>query len=339
MLAERQTKANSKTGPRTVPGRIIPVPQTGISAQAQKAIAAPYSELIDWDLDPGTVQGWHDIVDKSARAAIPRLSQMREALQVTMQQRAFGGINCYVLTPKNVPAHHRDQVVLVAHGGGYVYLPGEAGTGEATMVAAIGGYRAISVDYRMPPDAPFPAAVDDMITVWRTILDEHDPRRVGITGTSAGGGLILAMMLRGKQLGLKLPGAMAPSSPWADLTETGDSYRTNEWADNVLVSYSGYLGRAARLYAGGHDMTDLLLSPINGDFTGLPPAMLTTGTRDLFLSNTVRTHRKLRRAEVIAELHVYEGLSHAQFAFDPAMPETQEVYTEIAGFFDRHLVA
>jgi len=149
--------------------------------------------------------------------------------------------------------------------------------------------------------------------------------------------MTLAMVLRAKQEGLPLPAAIAPGSPWSDLTETGDSYQTNEWVDNVVVSYSGYLGRAALLYANGHDLSDPQLSPVNGDFTGFPPAILTAGTRDLFLSNTVRAHRKLRRAGVEAELQVFEGMSHAQFTFDPTAPETREIFAEIARFFDKHL--
>src|SRR6202044_3196769 len=133
-----------------------------------------------------------------------------------------------------------------------------------------------------------------------------------IVGTSTGGGMTLAMILRAKQEGLALPAAIAPGTPWADLTDTGDSYKTNEWVDNVLISAHGLLGDAARLYAGGHDLKDPMLSPIYGDFHGLPPAILTSGTRDLFLSNTVRTHRKLRRAGVEAQLQVFEGMSHAQ---------------------------
>jgi len=110
-----------------------------------------------------------------------------------------------------------------------------------------------------------------------------------------------------------------------------------EWLDNVLVSYSGYLSHAAALYANGHDMKDPQLSPIYGDFHGFPPTILTTGTRDLFLSNTVRTHRKLREAGVRAELQVFEGLSHAQYLFDPTAPETKEAFGEIAAFFDQYL--
>jgi acetyl esterase/lipase len=98
-----------------------------------------------------------------------------------------------------------------------------------------------------------------------------------------------------------------------------------------------WLGRAAKLYANGTDLKNPYISPIYGDFSGFPPAILTSGTRDLFLSNTVRTHRKLRRAGVEADLNVYEGQSHAQYGFDPSAPETKEAFTDIANFFDRHL--
>ena len=133
------------------------------------------------------------------------------------------------------------------------------------------------------------------------------------------------------------PTAIAPGTPWSDLTETGDTYKTNEWLDNVLVSWHGWLGHAAELYANGHDPKDPQLSPIYGDFSGFPPAILTSGTRDLFLSLTVLTHRKLRRAGVEAELQVFEGVSHAQYYLDPFTPESKEAFTEIARFFDKHL--
>jgi monoterpene epsilon-lactone hydrolase len=115
------------------------------------------------------------------------------------------------------------------------------------------------------------------------------------------------------------------------------SYETNEWVDNVLVTWYGYVGRAAKLYAAGHDLKEPQLSPIYGDFSDFPPTILTTGTRDLFLSNTVRVPRKLRRAGVEADLNGYEGQSHAQYLFDPDAPETKEVFTDIANIFDKHL--
>ncbi len=160
---------------------------------------------------------------------------------------------------------------------------------------------------------------------------------MAIFGTSAGGALTLEAVLRAKQDGLPLPGAIAPGTPWSDMTKTGDSFYTNEMVDNILVSNDGWLGDAAKLYANGHDLKDPQLSPVYGDLSGFPPSILTSGTRDLFLSNTVRVHRKLRRAGVEADLNVYEGESHAQYQFDDRVPETREAFTEIAAFFGRHL--
>jgi acetyl esterase/lipase len=119
-----------------------------------------------------------------------------------------------------------------------------------------------------------------------------------------------------------------------DLTGRGDSFATNALLDNVQIDGVSCAARAA-LYVNGRDLKDPLLSPIYGDVRGFPPTILTTGTRDLLLSSTVRMHRKLRLAE--AELQVFEGMSHVEYMRDPAAPENKEAFEEIAGFFDRHL--
>ncbi len=336
-LEALQSAANMTAGPRTVPGRAIPVPaEPDLSPAAQALVAAPY-RVPAWSANPPDADAWRALVRKLADASLPGLAKMRESLGVSMEQATIGGVNCYVLTPKSMPEGHRNQLILNPHGGGYVYGPGVSGTAEAILTAGIGGYKVIEIDYRMPPDAPYPAAMDDAMTVYKETLKTTDPTRIGIVGTSTGGGMTLAMILRAKTEGLKLPAAIAPGTPWSDLTETGDTYKTNEWLDNVLVSYSGYLGHAAALYAGGHDMKDPQLSPIYGDFHGFPPTILTSGTRDLFLSNTVRAHRKLRDAGVPATLQVFEGFSHAQYLVDAGAPETRTAFGEIAAFFDQYL--
>jgi epsilon-lactone hydrolase len=175
------------------------------------------------------------------------------------------------------------------------------------------------------------------MAVWREAVKMQNPRNMAIFGTSTGGGMTLAMILRAKQEGLPLPAAIAPGTPWSDIDKVGDSYKANEWTDNVLVTWDGWLGRAAKLYANGADLKTPTISPIYGDFKGFPPTILTSGTRDLFLSNTVRTHRKLRRAGVTADLNVYEGQSHAQYQFNIEAPETKEAFTDIARFFDKYL--
>ena len=189
----------------------------------------------------------------------------------------------------------------------------------------------------MPPEAYFPAALDDSMAVYKEVIAKTDPKRVGLIGTSAGGAMVLEMGLRAKQLGLPLPGAIASGTPMSDSTKTGDSFYTNAMLDNVLVSTEGFCDAAAAFYAKGHDLKDPLISPIYGDMSGFPPTILTSGTRDLLLSNTVRVHRKLRNLGIDSFLQVYEGQSHAQYGRDDRIPEVREAFMEIGTFMNSHL--
>jgi epsilon-lactone hydrolase len=204
-------------------------------------------------------------------------------------------------------------------------------------MASAGHYRVVSVDYRMPPEAYFPAAVDDAVTVYRSLLKSTPAHNIGVFGTSAGGALTLELVLRARDHGLQLPGALSSGTPMSDVTKTGDSFYTNDMIDNVLVSRDGFCQAATYIYSNGHSLSDPLLSPIYGDMHGFPPTILTTGTRDLLLSNTVRVHRKLRRAGVEAVLQVFEGASHAHYMIDDTMPESREAFGEMAAFFRSHL--
>jgi acetyl esterase/lipase len=142
-------------------------------------------------------------------------------------------------------------------------------------------------------------------------------------------------VLKLKEEKVALPGAIGPGTPMSDLTREGDSFQTNFMIDSVEVGGGGRCDAMAALYANGHDIKDPLLSPIFGDMKGFPPTILTTGTRDILLSNTVRVHRKLRQAGVEADLHVYEAQSHAHYLRDT--PESKEAFEELARFFDKHL--
>jgi acetyl esterase/lipase len=313
---------------RDVPARSLPVPAT-VSPALQAFIGAPLAP--GWDTIPTDAAGWQALVAASVEAAAPLLPEIKSRLGVTVTADTIAGIPVFRCDPAVVAPADDARLLLHLHGGGYVLFPGEAGAGEGMLMAGYGGLRVVSVDYRMPPDHPFPAALDDAVAVWKALLADHDPGRMAVFGSSAGGGLTLALMLRLKAAGLPLPAAIAPGTPWIDLTFAGDTARANAFVDNVLVSPTGWVGAAAPLYAGGHPLDDPLVSPVFGDFAGLPPAILTSGTRDLLLSDTVRAHRRLRRSGVEAHLQVFEGMSHAQF-LDPFVPETEEAFAEIAGF-------
>ena len=317
-----------------IPAHKVPVPTT-VSPEMQTIIGAPRRPAST--LRPRTIEDWKSIVDAFAATAISTLPGLCRRLRVKFETTRLDRVRAYWVTPEDIAPENRNRLLIHVHGGCYVLSPGQAGLPEAILMAGFGRFKVLSVDYRMPPEAYFPAALDDVVTAWKAASTIEDPKRMAVFGTSAGGALTLALILRAKQEGLALPAGIAPGTPMSDVTKTGDTFYANELLDNVLVSRDGFCDAATRLYANGHDLGDPLLSPVYGDLSGFPPAILTSGTRDLLLSNTVRVHRKLRQFGVEAVLHVYEGQSHAQYLANDAAPETREAFQEIAYFFDRHL--
>ena len=319
---------------REVPAKTLPVPDT-VSPQIQKLIAAPLSPT--YNQIPASNEEWKKQIRGVEEATAKGLPALREALKVKVEPTTLDGVKAYIVTPETIAPQNRNRLLVHVHGGCFASFSGESATVEAIYMAGFGGYRVISVDYRTPPDHPYPAPLDDAMTAWKAATKMANPKNMAIFGSSAGGNLTLAMVLRAKRDGLPLPAAIAPGTPMSDLTGAGDSFQTNAMVDNVLVAYGANCDKRAALYAAGHDLKDPLLSPVYGDLRGFPPAILTTGTRDLLLSNTVRVHRKLRQAGVEALLQVYEGQSHAQYYRDPSAPESREAFEEIARFFDKHL--
>ncbi len=321
--------------PLDVPAKTLPVPTADISPGMQKFIGAPLNP--DWDKLWKTGEEARAYADVQAAATVKSIPAMLERLHVKSEAATIDGVRVHILTPDTIPPENKDKVLIHVHGGCYVLFPGESGTPEGIIMAADGHYKVISVDYRMPPEAYFPAAVDDAVTVYKAVLKDTPAKNVGVFGTSAGGALTLELVLRAREQGIAAPGALASGTPMSDATKTGDSFYTNEKVDNILVSRDGFCDAATVIYAKGHSLKDPLISPVYGDMHGFPPTILTTGTRDLLLSNTVRVHRNLRRAGVEATLQVYEGQSHAQYEFDDTLPESKEAFGEIASFFGAHL--
>lgn len=314
--------------------RNLPVPET-VSPEMRALINAEPFPF--WNLRPKNDAEWNDFVRTIADATKAALPKLREQTGAAAEPGIVAGVPVFWVAPQNLPPQNAERVLLHFHGGGYVLNPGEAGLPEAMLMAGIGGFKVLSVDYRMAPKFPYPAAMDDAVAVYRELLKTVPAEKIGVFGTSTGGGMTLALALRAKAEGLPPPAALAAGTPWTDLAKIGDSYFVNEGADNVLIGYDGWLAEAAKLYAAGRDLKDPMLSPVYGDASGFPPTLLTTGTRDLFLSNTVRMHVKLRQAGAEADLIVLEGVSHAQYMMAPGAPETRFHFTELGKFFDRRL--
>jgi acetyl esterase/lipase len=280
---------------------------------------------------------WKNLRKQGDEAQAQALQKTKQQLGVSVTAEKIAGVQAYRVKPAAIAPENRNRILVHVHGGAYVFGGGEAAAAEAVLMAHFGKIEIVSVDYRMPPDFPYPAALDDALAVWTEVAKSRNSGNVGLFGTSTGGGMTLALVLKLKELKMPLPGAIMAGTPWADLTKTGDTYFTNEFVDNVLGSNDGLLEAAAKLYAGSHSLKDPLLSPVYGNFSDFPPAILLSGTRDLFLSNTVRVHQKLLQAGGIADLLVFEGQSHAQYMLAPQAPETRDAWTQVSRFFSRHL--
>jgi acetyl esterase/lipase len=318
----------------SVPARDLPVPKT-VSPELQKVLARPVPKPVTEM--PANAEGWKKLQRTADEIGTARAKGLAEKLGVKVEPVQVGGVNCYRVTPKEIARGKEKNLLVHVHGGAFVFGAGLAATGEAVLLADACKMPVLSVDYRMPPDYPFPAAPDDVMAVWKAVLKEHDPATVVMGGTSAGGGLTMTAMLRCKAEGVPMPAALFIGTPGADLSKTGDTVFANAEVDHVLGRYEGRIEACVRLYAAGRDLKEPLLSPIYGDLAGWPPAILISGTRDMLLSSAVRTHRKLRAAGVPAELHVYEGQSHADYLGAYPAPESKDALAEIAAFFDRHL--
>lgn len=307
--------------------RVIPVPRH-VSPEAQAMLATPWPENFSAYPALDDVDGWRRHVATADAMIMQMIGGNAAGVDATIRELRVGEALAYEIVPNGLsPADRR--LYLDVHGGALIMGAGEVCRAMSMGMAGLLGARTISVDYRMPPDHPYPAGLDDCVAIYRAVLGDYRPEEIIIGGLSAGGNLAAALILRARDEGLPLPAAALLLSPEVDLTESGDSFQTNKGID---VTLGNGLMPANLLYAAGHDLSDPYVSPLFGDFAkGFPPTLLTAGTRDLFLSNAVRMHRALRKAGVPAELHIMEAAPHGAFA---SWPEVAELNSEVRAFCD-----
>jgi len=293
--------------------------------QAQEVLAAP--PLPDWSPALDDTDTWLELIEFGNQFVCERFGGAN--LPVMSQLQEIGGVPVYVLRGCDVLDDDTGPLYIDIHGGALIIGAGEACDLMAQARSLTTGMITWAPDYRMPPLHPYPAALDDLMAIYRAALKVRDPDHIVVAGTSAGGNLAAALLLRARDEGLAIPGSLVLLSPEVDLTESGDTFQTLAQASNTLSS----LMQINHLYAHGADLADPYLSPLFGDLTGFPPTFVQSGTRDLFLSNAVRFHRKLRSAGVEAELHVWEAMPHGGFA---GSPEDLEVEIELRHFLDKH---
>jgi acetyl esterase/lipase len=249
--------------------------------------------------------------------------EQRKAHAVTVADDVIAGVPVRRIAPAGGPADPA-KVLLNIHGGGFATDSGSLT--ENIPIAALGQIEVVAVLYRFAPEHPYPAAVDDVLAVYRALLATHAPEHIAVYGASAGAVIGPQLMMRLRQEGLPLPAALGVFSGEADLTGTADSLRIFARAieGQVLID-------AKHAYVGGADPADPLLSPILGDLSHFPPTLLISSGRDVLLSGTVNLHRALGDAGVPAELLVYDALPHAFWAYILA-PECDHCFRRMASF-------
>ncbi|WP_412552615.1 alpha/beta hydrolase [Shimia sp. MIT1388] len=334
VIASADTAINVSEG-LPMAARTVPVP-AGVSPELAELIGSrqggAHAEA------PSSTEQWLALQAEFDAVSLQGVARLLEMTGAQFAVENVAGVTTYRVTPTTIDPRWEDTAFVHVHGGAFVFNGGEAAMAEAIWMAHGLGVEVVSVDYRRPPLHAFPAATDDVITVWQQVIKDHDPAKVAMFGTSAGGNLTLSTVLQLRDMGAPLPGAIMAGTPAVDLAQTSDSWITLQGLD-PLGAREGVIQGTFDLYADGTDLTDPRLSPIYANLDDLPPTVLLTGTRDLLLSDTVRMHRALRAAGVVADLHVYDGQSHGDYmaGFFVNAPETHDAWRELNTFFDQHL--
>jgi acetyl esterase/lipase len=272
------------------------------------------------------IAAWRSMIAAMDQSILASRRQDGARTIASVEEVSIEATRVYIATPDKL--QNSSRVLLDLHGGAMIFGGGEVCRQTSIATAGRFSIRTWGLDYRMPPDHPYPAALDDCLATYRTLLASYAPESIAIAGSSAGGNLAVAMVLRARDEGLPMPAALALHTPAIDLTLSGDSFKANLGVDSILTDS---MLPTILLYANGHDLSHPYLSPLFGDFArGFPPTILATGTRDLLLSNAVRMHRALRAADVYAELHVLEAGPHG--GFFRSAPEDAELDRDIGRF-------
>ena len=264
--------------------------------------------------------------------AAPRRQEFPLAGDVRVAPVEAGGVPAeWVSTP-----NAGDAVVLYFHGGGYALGSIESHRELAARIARAAAARVLVVGYRLAPEDPFPAAVDDAVAAYRFLLAEGIPsERIVAAGDSAGGGLAAALLLALKQAGVRQPAAAVLLSPWTDLSHSGESLQSRAALDPMVRR--DLLERLADAYLGGADPRNPLISPLFGDLSGLPPLLIQVGTAEVLYDDAVRFAARARAAGVQVTLEPWDEMIHVFQMQASILPEAQEAIEAIGRFVSAKL--
>ena len=274
-------------------------------------------------------------VSEQRRLLRELLSAQPLPAEVTVTRAALDGVPAAEITVDGIAARH---VVLYFHGGVYVMGDAFQAAGLASQVGRRTEAKVISVDYRLAPEHPYPAAADDALAAYRALLQAGTaPADIAFAGESAGGGLAVATLVNARERGLPLPAAAYLMSPYADLTLTGTTMDTKHDAD-PLLSRDALQARVSD-YTAGHDPALALISPIFADLTGLPPLIIQAGTHEVLLDDAIRLARQAAIADVQVTLDITPAVPHVFQAYHPILDEATAALDRAGQLLTTHLAA
>ena len=260
-----------------------------------------------------------------------RILHVPRAVQVRREE--FQGMQAEWLTPRRVA---EGKLLLYLHGGGYVFGSCATHRQMVSYIATAGGVRALLPEYRLAPEHPFPAAIEDIVRLYRALLEAgYSPRAIVLAGDSAGGGLALATLLALRDAGEPLPAAACLLSPWLDLTGSGESMRTNAQRDPWFKPE--FMPLLARHYCTDDERAHPLVSPVFADLRGLPPLFVQVCDDEILLSDSTRIVEMARAAGGEADLEIYSGLWHVFQAFARQVPEARAAVRKLGAHIRRAL--
>ena len=294
-----------------------------LSIEARRALQNAETPLMDRSLS-----GLSELRYKTRKKIGPAVDAIVKKNNVRIYTKKIGGIPCLHVYPLRLKV---DWQIFYGFGGGFVWGSPFDDLTIGIPISVTSGAVLIIPEYRLAPESPWPAALEDGFSVYQQLSEKP----FALVGESAGGNLGLALMHRAIQLSLRLPHAAAFISPWCDLTNSGDSIDANNGLDPALSKQ--HLSFAAKYYAGDNNLGDPRISPINGEFDStLPPCYISTGTRDLLMSQSVGLADKFRRQGGTVNLRVWQDLWHV-FEWDNNLPESRTSILEISNFLTNHM--
>ncbi len=227
------------------------------------------------------------------------------------------------------------RVVLYFHGGGYIIGSPRTHRAMLAHMSRDAAAKVLALDYRLAPEHPFPAPVEDAVASYRWLLDEgYDPARIALSGDSAGGGLTVAALVQFRYLGLPIPGAAVCISPWVDMEGLGESMETRAAADPMVMKEGLLL--SGKTYLGGADPRAPLAAPLYADLRGLPPMLIQVGDAEVLLDDSTRLAGVAREAGVEVKMDVWDDMIHVWHVFAPILPEGKQAISQAGEFIKKH---